>query len=183
MATAQVKAQMVVDSVVVEGKNVRATAQRYGVSKSWVHELVRRFKLRGEAALVPASKAPLTNARSIASDLEEQIVAMRKELCDIGADAGAETIHWHLERQGRHPPSVSTIYRLLKRRGFVTPEPRKAPTCLLRALRGDAPQRMLAVRHDPRAARRRHRRRDRDLPRRLLTLPKRDSDGARGRPP
>ncbi len=36
-----VLAQMVVDSVVLEGRSIRDTAQRYGVSKSWVHELVR----------------------------------------------------------------------------------------------------------------------------------------------
>jgi len=40
-----VLAQMVVDSVVLEGRSIRATAQRYGVSKSWVHELVRRFRV------------------------------------------------------------------------------------------------------------------------------------------
>lgn len=46
-----VLAQMVVDSVVLEGRSVRATALRYGVSKSWVYELVRRYREGGEAAL------------------------------------------------------------------------------------------------------------------------------------
>jgi transposase len=88
-------AQMVVDSVVLEGRSVRATAQRYGVSKSRVHELVRRYRSGGADALAPGSKAPLTNARSISVELEELVVALRKELNDIGADAGAETIRWH----------------------------------------------------------------------------------------
>jgi len=122
-----VLAQMVVDSVLTEHRSVRVTAQRYGVSKSWVHELVRRYRQGGEDALVPQSKAPLANKRAIPIELEELVVSMRKELCDLGADAGAETIRWHLERQGHHPPSTSSIYRLLKRRGFVTPEPRKRP--------------------------------------------------------
>jgi transposase InsO family protein len=119
--------QMVVDSVVLEGRSIRLTAQRYGVSKSWVHELVRRYREGGAEALVPRSKAPTTNPRSVSLALEERIVSMRKELVDLGADAGAETIHWHLSQAGHEVPSVATLYRLLKRRGFITPEPRKRP--------------------------------------------------------
>src|SRR5665647_2466711 len=120
-----VLAQMVVDSVVLEDCSIRATALRYGVSKSWVHELVRRFREGGPEALVPKSKAPTTNRRSISLELEDLIIATRKELVDINADAS--TIHWHLSQRGVALPSVSTVYRVLKRRGFVTPEPRKRP--------------------------------------------------------
>ena len=91
-----VVAQMVVDSVVLD--SIRATAKRYGVSKSWVHELVRRSRSGGADALAPGSKAPRTNARSISVELEELIVALRKDLHDIGADAGAETIRFHLDK-------------------------------------------------------------------------------------
>lgn len=122
-----VLAQMVVDSVVLEGRSVRATALRYGVSKSWVAELVKRFGEGGAEALVPRSKAPRSNPRSVSTAFEDLIVMTRKELENLGADAGAETIHWHLTNAGHHPPSVATIYRLLKRRGFITPEPRKRP--------------------------------------------------------
>lgn len=120
-------AQMVVDSVVLEDRSVRVTAQRYGVSKSWVHELVHRYREGGAEALIPKSKAPRSNPRSLSPVMEERVVAMRKELLDYGGDAGAETIHWHLAEGGFAPPSVATIYRLLKRRGFITPEPRKRP--------------------------------------------------------
>jgi len=118
---------MVVDSVVLEGRSIRATALRYGVSKSWVYELVRRYREGGEAALVAKSKAPLANKRSMSLELEDLIVTTRKELVDLGSDAGASTIHWHLTQRGVTLPSVSSVYRLLKRRGFVTPEPRKRP--------------------------------------------------------
>jgi transposase len=111
-----VLAQMVVDSVVVEGRSVRVTAQRYGVSKSWVHELVRRYRQGGEQALVPLSKAPRTNTHAMSPEAEELIVATRKELEGLGADAGAETIRWHLQTGGHSVPSTSSIYRLLKRR-------------------------------------------------------------------
>lgn len=122
-----VLAQMVVDSVLLEHRSIRATAQRYGISKSWVHELVARYRSGGAAALVPASKAPRANSRSIGPALEELIVECRKELESLGADAGAETIRWHLQAAGHEVPSASSIYRVLQRRGFITPEPRKRP--------------------------------------------------------
>jgi len=54
---------------------------------------------------------------------------LRKDLADQGLDAGAHTIAYHLTR--RHGegsvPSVSTIWRVLSRRGFVTPQPQKRP--------------------------------------------------------
>jgi transposase len=53
-----VLAQMVVDSVVLEGRSIRETALAYGVSKSWVYELVRRYRAGGLAALEPRSKRP-----------------------------------------------------------------------------------------------------------------------------
>ena len=52
---------------------------------------------------------------------------MRKELVDLGADAGAETIRYHLTKVHEEVPSVSTIWRVLKARGFVTPQPQKRP--------------------------------------------------------
>jgi transposase InsO family protein len=44
-----------------------------------------------------------------------------------GLDGGAATIHWHLGRRGGRTPSVSTIWRLLRREGLVVPQPRKRP--------------------------------------------------------
>jgi transposase InsO family protein len=60
-------------------------------------------------------------------ELEDEICALRKELTDLGVDAGGATIHYHLS--GRHDvvPSISTIWRVLRRRGFVVPQPHKRP--------------------------------------------------------
>ena len=59
---------------------------------------------------------------------EERVVAVRKELSDQGFDAGAETIRFHLGRRYRETvPSTSTIWRILRARGFVTPQPHKRP--------------------------------------------------------
>lgn len=117
----------VVDAVVLEGRSVRDVAAAHGVSKSWVAELVKRFRSGGYEAIAPRSKAPRRVANRIADDLEDSIVALRKQLSDDGLDAGAQTIHYHLERLGSDPPSVATIWRVLRRRGFVVPQPQKRP--------------------------------------------------------
>jgi len=57
----------------------------------------------------------------------KQIVALRAELAAEGLDAGALTIQWHLAERAGSAPSVSSIWRILRRRGLVTPQPRKRP--------------------------------------------------------
>jgi transposase InsO family protein len=120
-------ARVVVTAVVVEGRTKAEVARDYGVSRQWVHELVRRYEAEGGAGLVPRSRRPRTNARRVPEALEDRIVALRKELDDQGLDAGAHTIAYHLSRRGIDPPSVATIWRILSRRGFVTPQPQKRP--------------------------------------------------------
>ena len=122
-----VKNQIIVTSVVSQGLGVRATAKKYGVSPAWVSNLVQRYRAEGPAAFEPRSKRPRGNARATAPEVEDRIIELRKELLEIGADAGADTIHTHLEREGLRAPSISTIQRILTRRGFVTPAPKKRP--------------------------------------------------------
>jgi transposase InsO family protein len=67
-------------------------------------------------------------------------VALRKELADQGLDAGAGTIQWHLGRRGmRAAPSEATIWRVLVRRGFVVPEPRKRPNASYKRFEASVP--------------------------------------------
>ena len=97
------------------------------MSKSWVQELVARFRAGGYEAVRSRSKAPRCVANRISAELEDDIVRLRKELIDQGFDGGAHTIHYHLSPTDPLPPSVATIWRVLKRRGFVTPQPHKRP--------------------------------------------------------
>ena len=122
-----VKNQIIVASVVSQGLGVRATAKKYGVSPAWVSTLVSRYRLEGPTAFEPRSKRPRSNSLATPPDVEDRIVELRKELLEIGADAGADTIRTHLEREGFTAPSISTIQRILTRRGFVTPAPKKRP--------------------------------------------------------
>jgi transposase InsO family protein len=97
------------------------------VSASWLFKLLRRYRLEGAGGLECRSKRPKTSPTRIADLYEDEIVAMRKELLDFGVDAGAETIRFHLLERHKSAPSVSTIWRVLKARGFVTPQPHKRP--------------------------------------------------------
>jgi transposase InsO family protein len=117
----------VVEAVVLEGRSYREVARAHGVSKSWVGKLVGRFRSGGYEALGPRSRAPKRIPHRTSPELEDRIVALRKELSDQGLDAGAQTIGYHLSRVGGTVPSVATIWRVLRRRGFVQPQPHKRP--------------------------------------------------------
>lgn len=131
--------RMVVDAVLVEGRSVREVATAYGRSKSWVHDLVTRYRLEGDAALRERSRRPVHSPRRTSEAVEEAIVRLRKELCDLGADAGPQTIAWHLEQLEGAAPAPATIYRILARRGFITPEPRKRPKSSFVRFEADQP--------------------------------------------
>jgi transposase InsO family protein len=120
-------ARYVVDAVVVEGRSYREVARAHGVSKSWVGKLVGRFRAGGYPAIEPRSRPAKRIPHRTPDALEDEIVALRKELAELGLDAGAATIHYHLGTRYEAVPSVSTIWRVLRRRGFVTPQPHKRP--------------------------------------------------------
>ena len=120
-------ARLVVTAVLVEGRSKAAVARDYGVSRRWVHELVRRFDAEGEEGLEPRSRRPRASPHRIPDALEDEIVHLRKTLVDEGLDGGAHTIAYHLHRRHGSAPAPSTIWRVLTRRGFVTPQPQKRP--------------------------------------------------------
>jgi transposase InsO family protein len=116
-----------VQAVLVERRSVREVASATGRSKSWVHRHVALYRAGGAEALIPGRRGPKTSPNQTPVELENVIVAMRKELDELGVDAGARTIASHLGRQGFEVPAVSTIHRVLVRRGFVVPQPQKRP--------------------------------------------------------
>jgi transposase InsO family protein len=120
-------ARYLVDAVVLEGRSLRDVARSHGMSKSWVAKLVARYRSGGYEALAPRSKAPGQVANRSSEEFEERVVRLRKELTEQGFDAGAHTIHYHLGLSDPAPPAVSTIWRILKRRGFIAPQPHKRP--------------------------------------------------------
>ena len=117
---------MVITAVVVEGRSPAEVASSYGVSRSWVYELVARYRLEGDAAFEPRSRRPKTSPRAISGATVELIVELRFRLSGQGLDAGSDTIAWHLEHHHQIRVSRATIDRVLRRRGLVTPAPAAA---------------------------------------------------------
>lgn len=122
-------AELVITSVLVEGRSRSEVARDYGISRFWVQQLVHRYEAEGAAAFEPRSRRPRSNPRAVSAELEDRIVRLRKQLSKNGLDAGAETIRVHLRRDPAitRLPSTSTIWRILTRRGFVIAQPRKRP--------------------------------------------------------
>jgi transposase InsO family protein len=110
--------------------NVKEFCRLNGISRDRFYAIRRRFALEGEAGLEPRSRAPKQVANRTSVEVEDVIVTLRKELDDLGVDSGAATIWAHLGGRlepGQACPSEATIWRVLRRRGFIVPDPSKAP--------------------------------------------------------
>ncbi|HEX6684340.1 MAG TPA: IS481 family transposase [Candidatus Limnocylindrales bacterium] len=136
----------VVNAVLVENRSVAEVAEAHGVSRSWLYELLARYREGGEEGLKPRSRRPLASPTRVTATMESEIVELRKWLTEEGLDAGAQTIHYHLlcrHRRGkRSVPSVATIWRVLKARGFVTPQPHKRPRSSWKRFQAELPNEM-----------------------------------------
>lgn len=117
----------VVDAVEFQGRGLREVARSVGRSPAWVHNQLAAYRRGGYGALGPQSRAPKTSPRLMSASIEDEIVSIRKTLVDAGLDAGPHTIHYHLGLRHDSVPSVSSIWRALKRRGFVVAQPQKKP--------------------------------------------------------
>lgn len=117
-------------SVDVNGLNVTEFCRQHGISTWFFYDLRKRWATEGEAAIEPRSRAPKTVTNRTPGWVEDMIVDLRKELDGLGLDAGAATIWTHLGERlpaDTAVPSEATIWRVLTRRGFITPQPDKAP--------------------------------------------------------
>ncbi len=122
------KARYLVEPHLVEGRSVRELAAAHGVHRSWIYKLLARYREGGYEALETRSRAPRSNPNRTSEEMVRAVVSLREQLLSQGHDCGAGTIAHHLARQGTDGvPSVSTIWRILRREGLVVPQPQKRP--------------------------------------------------------
>src|SRR5438552_15043152 len=120
-------ARYIVDAVVLERRSPTALAREHGITRRWIHKLVKRFREGGYPALEPRSRRPRSCSHQTSSEVQAKVLRLREELVDAGHDAGPDTIAHHLIGQVERMPSVATVWRILKRNGLITPQPHKRP--------------------------------------------------------
>jgi transposase InsO family protein len=121
------KARVVITAITVEKRSVAEVVAEYGVARSWVYELLARYRAEGEAAFEPRSRRPKNSPRATPAETVETVLRLRKQLTEAGLDAGADTIGWHLQHHHQVTISRATIHRILTRSGAVVPDPGKRP--------------------------------------------------------
>jgi transposase InsO family protein len=121
------KARLVITAIEIEGRSVTEVAISYAVSRSWIYELLARYRAEGDAAFEPRSRRPKTSPTATPQATIDLIITVRKQLAEVGLDAGPDTIAWHLKHHHQVTVSVSTIARTLTRQSLVAPQPKKRP--------------------------------------------------------
>jgi transposase InsO family protein len=107
--------------------NIARFCREHGVSRGVFHKYLTRFRTEGTDGFTRRSTAP-HHPSALNASVAEAVLRARKELADNGLDNGPITIRWRLEDTGSTPlPSQSSIYRILREHGQITPQPRKKP--------------------------------------------------------
>ena len=119
--------------------NVTRTCAEAGVSRKTFYKWLARYREGGHEALVERSRRPSRSPGATPAEVEDWIVRKRKDLDDAGLGCGAATIHWHLQRAGVAAPAVSTVHRILVRRGLVVAQPSKRPKASFHRFEAPAP--------------------------------------------
>ncbi len=121
------KARLVITAVITEKRPVAEVARDYQVARSWLYELLARYRAEGDAAFEPRSRRPKASPLATPPSQVDLVLRLRKELSEAGLDAGADTIGWHLTHRHDTVLSRATINRILTRARAVVPEPAKRP--------------------------------------------------------
>ena len=78
----------IVDAVVLERRSPTELARDHGITRRWIHKLVKRFKEGGYAALEPRSRRPHSCSHQTSSEVQARVLQLRQELVSAGGGAG-----------------------------------------------------------------------------------------------
>lgn len=115
-------------------------AEQTGLSTRWVHTLLSRYTQQGPEGLHPQSRRPHTTPNATPAHIVKAIIDLHLHLKNTGLDSGPGSIYQRLDPQTR--PSLSTIYRILKRHGHTKKQPHKRPRSSWRRFQAQAPNQM-----------------------------------------
>ncbi len=136
------RARYLVDAVVIGRQSPNQLARSLGISRSWLFELLARFRAGGYPAIEPRSRRPHSCAQQVRPEVQAAVLALRQELTAAGDDAGPHSIAHYLAGRVEQVPSVTTIWRILKRNGQIVPQPHKRPRASFIRFEADLPNQM-----------------------------------------
>ncbi|GAA1024397.1 IS481 family transposase [Amycolatopsis albidoflavus] len=111
-----------------ENVNIARFCREHGLSRDTFYKYLARFRDEGADGFTRRSTAPHRRPTAFGPAAAEAVLRARKELADEGLDNGPISIRWRLEDAGTTPvPSQSSVYRILRARGQIVPQPRKKP--------------------------------------------------------
>jgi transposase InsO family protein len=113
--------------VIRDGYTVSEVAQAYGVSRQSIHTWLARYEEGGLPALAEQSHRPKTSPLQMAPRTEARLLELRRH----HPSWGQVRLRHQLERDGvEDVPSLSGIYRALRRHNLIEPKARrkKLPT-------------------------------------------------------
>jgi transposase InsO family protein len=119
--------RFLVEAVIVGGASPTELARSHPISRSWLFRLLARYREGGYGAVEPRSRRPKSCPTRTAPEIQDAIVELRHELVAAGLDAGPQTIAYHLRLRFGVTPSRPTIWRILKSKGLIEPQPHKRP--------------------------------------------------------
>ena len=75
---------VIVRAVVDQGLTTAQAAARFGVTRQWVHVLIRRYEIDGAAGLAPRSRAPKSRPVTTTDAVRERTLELRRQLSATG---------------------------------------------------------------------------------------------------
>lgn len=112
---------------------VAARCRELGISRKTFYKYVARFRADGVEGFYPDSRRPLTSPTRLPVELEDVLIAIRKEQAEAGWDYGADAVLMRLEERpqlwppGRALPSRATVNRIFDARGQLAKVPQRKP--------------------------------------------------------
>lgn len=132
------KNRIIVEAVLA-GKSQSQVAKQYGISQPRVSQLMARWRHGGWPALEKQSRRPHSNPKTTPPAVTARILQLRVQLAEQGCDNGAQSIAHALAGENLHVPANSTIWRILKNAGLITPQPKKRPRISYIRFQADLP--------------------------------------------
>ena len=104
---------------------ISSLCNRFNISRTTGHKLIRRFSEEGEHCLIDKSKAPLHSPQRTSEKMEQAIVNLRKKHPNWGARKLKVLVQKRFSKQ--NIPSETTINAILKRNNLVHSKRRRNP--------------------------------------------------------